>query len=414
MIRILHTADWHLGHTFTSYDRTHEHLHFLNWLKTTIKEQNIDVLLIAGDVFDVSNPSAQSQRTFYQFIQDITTTHPHLQIVVTAGNHDSPSRLETPIPLFSDKRISVIGLVPRQEGLIDYKRLIIPLLNRNEEVEAFVLAVPFLRQGDYPRVDAANPYAAGVYQFYTDLVTEAENQRNSNQALIAMGHMQTIGSEFVESADRSEKFIIGGLEAVPTTLFAELNYTALGHIHKAQRISGCEHIRYSGSPLPMSFAEKNYKHGVVVVELDQGKTISIERMNYEPLVKMISVPSEGGFATPSEILAELKELPTQIDSDDSTIYPFLEVKVRLEEPEPLLQHRITEVLADKAVRLCRMPSEMRKNSNSYSDEYVSMEGLSTLSPLDIVQKEFSRKYDTDMPDSLIDLFNQVCSEIEIE
>lgn len=413
MIRILHTADWHLGHTFVNYDRTHEHQHFLSWLKKTVIEHNIDALLIAGDVFDVSNPSASSQRNFYQFIHDITLVSPSLQIIVTAGNHDSPSRLETPVPLLSDKRITVVGMVPLKDGVVNYSDLIIPIYNAEDVIEAYCLAVPFLRQGDYPRVDADNPYSAGVSLFYENLIAVANELKTDKQGLIAMGHMQTIGSEFATSAERSEKFIIGGLEAIPTSLFTSLNYTALGHIHKAQRIAGCEHIRYSGSPLSMSFAEKNYNHGVVIVSIEGSQTLSIEKIKYEPLVKMMSVPSTG-YATPDVLMQELDNLLDRVEGDDINLYPYLEVKVRLEEPEPLLGSRISEVLSTKAVRLARAQNDYGAFRSSESEPVNNFDGLTTISPLDILKKEFSRRYDAEISQELINLFTEVSTNLEHE
>ena len=150
MIRILHTADWHLGQTFFGYDRVEEHAHFLQWLARELKENKIDVLLVAGDVFDVSNPSAASQRMFYHFIRQVTEENPKLQLVVVAGNHDSAARLEAPLPLLQEMRTEIRGIVRRHEGEIDYDHLIVELKNSEGEVEALCLAVPFLRQGDYP------------------------------------------------------------------------------------------------------------------------------------------------------------------------------------------------------------------------------------------------------------------------
>ena len=111
MISILHTADWHLGQTFFGFDRVAEHIHFLKWLKSKLVLEDIDVLLISGDIFDVSNPSAQAQRQFYKFIQEVTELLPFIQIIVIAGNHDSASRLEAPLPLVEDKRTYIKGLI---------------------------------------------------------------------------------------------------------------------------------------------------------------------------------------------------------------------------------------------------------------------------------------------------------------
>ena len=413
MIRILHTADWHFGHTFMNYDRRHEHQHFLAWLKTTLIDEDIDVLLIAGDVFDVSNPSAQSQKMFYQFIQEVTNSSPELQIIVIAGNHDSASRLEAPLPLLSDKRTHIKGLVPKVDSEIDYDQLIQPLYNKEGLIEAYCLVVPFLRQGDYPKVESENAYAAGINALYLELIKCVKLIKTDSQGVIAMGHMQTIGSEFSET-DHSEKFIIGGLEAISTSPFVDLNYTALGHIHKAQRLSGCEYIRYAGSPLPMSFAEKNYKHGVVKVIIDQGKTLEVNVLSYEPLVRMMSVPSKG-FAQPEELLQLLEDLPNKDEAlDDPLTYPFLEVKVQKTEPEPMLLVKINDIIAHKAVRLARIQNQYRVGTSDREVSEHLLEGLQTLSPLDIAKQEFNDKYDEPMPQGLIDMFNEVCRDINIE
>ena len=164
MIRILHTADWHLGQTFFGYDRAEEHKAFLDWLAEEIRQNEIDALVIAGDVFDVSNPSAASQRIYYEFIYRVTAENPKLQIVIVAGNHDSAARLEAPLPLLQAMRTEVRGVVRKLEGgEIDYDHLTIELKNREGEAEVLCMAVPFLRQGDYPVVETeGNPWNPGI------------------------------------------------------------------------------------------------------------------------------------------------------------------------------------------------------------------------------------------------------------
>ena len=270
MIRILHTADWHLGQTFFGYDRITEHEYFLQWLADTIQANEIDALLVAGDVFDVSNPSATSQRLLYRFIHRVTAENPQLQLVFVAGNHDSAARLEAPLPLLQEMRTEIKGVVRRREGEIDYDDLIVPLRNRQGRVEVLCMAVPFLRQGDYPAVvTAGNPYAEGVRELYSCLLKRVWERRTDGQSIVAMGHLQATGAEIAER-DFSERTVIGGLECISPDVFAEqIAYTALGHIHKSQRVSGRENVRYAGSPLPMSFAEKHYRHGGVMVTLDE-------------------------------------------------------------------------------------------------------------------------------------------------
>lgn len=144
MIRILHTADWHIGQLFHEYDRTYEHQQFLNWLLETLVAHKIDVLLISGDVFDLSNPSAVSVKLFYSFLNQATKENRDLQIVVTAGNHDSASRLESPKPLLESSNIHIIGLVQKDEtGAIDYRKITIPLKDRDGNTAIWCMAVPF-------------------------------------------------------------------------------------------------------------------------------------------------------------------------------------------------------------------------------------------------------------------------------
>ena len=131
-MRILHTADWHIGQLFHEYDRTYEHQQFLDWLLITLAAEQIDVLLISGDVFDHGNPSATSIRMFYKFLNLAVKASPHLQIIVTAGNHDSASRLESPKPLLESSAIHIVGVVERDvEGQIDFEKLTIPLKDAN-------------------------------------------------------------------------------------------------------------------------------------------------------------------------------------------------------------------------------------------------------------------------------------------
>ena len=418
MIRILHTADWHLGQTFFGYDRVEEHTHFLQWLVRELKENKIDVLLIAGDIFDVSNPSAASQHMFYRFIRQVTEENPKLQLVVVAGNHDSAARLEAPLPLLQEMRTEIRGIVRRHEGEIDYDHLIVELKNSEGEVEALCLAVPFLRQGDYPVVTTdGNPYAEGVKELYARLQERALQRRKDGQALVAVGHLQATGSEIAER-DFSERTIIGGLECVSPDAFTEQTaYTALGHIHKSQRVSGRENVRYAGSPLPMSFAEREYHHGVVIVTLAEGWAVEIEKREYIPLVGLLSVP-RGKAATPEEVLEELAHLPLASEeaegeqTERSLHFPYLEIKVLLTEPEPMLRQQIEEAIADKAVRLARIVSVYRQAEENTLEEEVLAAGLQEMNPLQIVKATFENIYQSEMPEELERLFQQAMREAE--
>lgn len=426
MIRILHTADWHLGQTFFGYDREAEQEAFLSWLAGQIHENEIDALVVAGDVFDVSNPSAAAQRMYYRFIYEVTAANPALQIVIVAGNHDSAARLEAPLPLLQAMRTEVRGVVRKSEGgEVDLDHLCVELKNRQGEAEVLCLAVPFLRQGDYPAVAEStttaadcssaecssvsrNPYADGVRELYRRLIQHALLRRKAGQAVLAMGHLQATGAEIAER-DYSERTVIGGLECVSPDVFdGAIAYTALGHIHKSQRVSGRENVRYAGSPLPMSFAEKNYHHGVVMVTFEDGRATDICRLACPQLVPIVSVPV-GEPALPGEVLRLLKALP-----DRSGEAPYLEVKVLLEEPEPLLRQQIEEALVGKNYRLARIVSAYRKEEkNEKREEQTYVEGLQEMSPLQIAQSTFEKIYQSDMPDELVALFQEACRSVSL-
>ena len=411
MIRILHTADWHLGQTFFGYDRTGEHKAFLDWLAEEIRQNEIDALVIAGDVFDVSNPSAASQRIYYEFIYRVTAENPRLQIVIVAGNHDSAARLEAPLPLLQAMRTEVRGVVRKLEGgEIDYDHLTIELKNREGEAEVLCMAVPFLRQGDYPVVETeGNPYMEGVRELYARLLQRLWARRKTNQAILAVGHLQATGSEIAEK-DYSERTVIGGLECVsPDTFSEKIAYTALGHIHKAQRVSGRENIRYAGSPLPMSFAEKHYHHGVVKVILDEGWAVEIEKLEYTPLVRLLSIPAKEP-AAPDEVLDEL----CRLELPENGPKPYLEVKVKLSEPEPMLRQQIEEILEGKPVRLARIVSSYRQAAEGSVEEEILAAGLQEMNPLQIVKATFENSYQTEMPEELVKLFQEACRTINLE
>lgn len=403
MIRILHTADWHLGQTFFGYDRSEEHELFLNWLAEEMKQKEIDALIIAGDVFDVSNPSAASQSIYYRFICRVTAENPQLQIVIVAGNHDSAARLEAPLPLLQAMRTEVRGVVRKLEGgEVDYDHLTVELKNRNGEVELLCMAVPFLRQGDYPAVQTeGNPYTDGVRELYTQLLKRLWKRRKENQAIVAIGHLQATGSEIAEK-DYSERTVIGGLECVsPDTFSEQIAYTALGHIHKSQRVSGREYIRYAGSPIPMSFAEKHYHHGVVMVTFDEGSVVEMQRLECPKLVPLVSVPHREP-ALPEVVLEALKALP-----EADGVAPYLEVKVLLEEPEPMLRQEVEEALKDKNYRLARIVSTYHSEAQSVEKESEEWKrGLQEMSPLQIAQSAFEKIYQVEMPEELTDLFQE--------
>jgi exonuclease SbcD len=409
-MRILHTADWHIGQLFHEYDRTYEHQQFLDWLVTTIKEKQIDVLLISGDVFDLSNPSATSVKMFYTFLNQAVKISADLQIIITAGNHDSASRLESPKPLLESSNIHIIGLLERREdGGIDYEKLVIPLKDKKGEIKVWCMAVPFLRMGDYPAItDCGNPYAEGVAKQYEDVYQFASAKKQAGQSIICMGHLHTQHAEKTD-LDDFERPIMGGVECISAGAFHEdIKYVALGHIHKAQRIGGKDHIRYSGSPIPMSFSELNYKHQVIVFDLDKESISNLESIEIPLSVNLLRVPSRNSKL--SEVLSALDQLPSS--SADRELAPYLEVRVLLGGPEPGLRHKIETALIGKYVRLAKIDVKYPVSETSGENtELAAEDQLQELKPLEVFSKLYQSKFNVPVPETIQQLFNQIAEEV---
>lgn len=401
-MRLLHTADWHIGQYFFGYDRKEEHKFFFEWLKKTIREYNADALLVSGDVFDSPNPSAESQKIYFRFLREVSLGNPNLQIIITAGNHDSAARLEAPGPLLEDMNIRIKGIIRKNEdGLIDYQNLFVPL-SKDNQINGWCIAVPYLRQGDYPNAES---YSKGVKEMYDNLYNELLKVKEPHVPIIVMGHLQATGSEVSEN-DRSERTIIGGLECISPEVFdrKDIVYTALGHLHKAQRVSGRENVRYSGSPLPMSFAEKNYKQGINLIEIEKDELKQISRIDFEPPVKLISLPK-----TPKpldEVLSEISQLPNGEVHSDS---PYLELKVLITEPEPSMRNQIEEALKGKSVRLTSaVPYKLKHNKESKA---ITYEELRTINPMEMAEDVFLSRFGNEMPNSMKSLLQNVIEEV---
>jgi len=397
-MRLLHTSDWHLGQTLHNYERGYEHQRFLDWLLDTLVAERVDVLLVAGDVFDNANPSAASQKQLYVFLQQARARLPALQLIVVAGNHDSAGRLEAPGPLLAAHGTHVIGHVLRDDaGQIDLERLLLPLTGSDGHVQAWCLAVPFLRPGDVPKLpagDTQDAYLGGIALLYRQLTDLALARRQPGQAILAMGHCHMVGGEM--SNDSERRIVIGGTEMLPSGIFdASIAYAALGHLHKAQAVGGQEHIRYCGSPIPLSFAEVNYRHQVLCLDID-GETLQSVRVIAVPrAVPLLRVP-----ATPapiSEVLAQLAAL--DVPDAPAEAQPFLEVRVRLDAPEPGLRTRIETALDGKPVRLAKI--ETSSAARASAPDNMTLDQLGQLQPDDIFRRLYQQKYAKEAPPELL-------------
>ncbi|HHW78277.1 MAG TPA: exonuclease subunit SbcD [Xanthomonadaceae bacterium] len=404
-MRLLHTSDWHLGQTLHNYDRGYEHQRFLDWLLDTLATERTDALLITGDVFDNTNPSAAAQRQFYRFLAAAKRRLPELDIVVIAGNHDSPGRLEAPAPLLEAFDAAVVGHVTRDaRGQIELDRLVVPLKNRDGEIAAWCLAIPFLRPGDVPKVTTdGDSYLEGIALLYRQALELALNRRQPGQAIIALGHCHMSGGQTSEDSER--RIVIGGVEALPVDMFDPvIAYAALGHLHRPQTVGGQPRVRYCGSPLPMSFAEIHYPHQVVRIDLDGGSVREIASLPIPRPVELLRVPEQPAPLT--DVLAALAALDLP-DAPPET-QPYLETRVRLNAPEPGLRARVEAVLDGKPVRLARIETSYGGATESDSARGPrSLDELGRLQPDDIFRKLHWRKYGVEPAAELLAAFREL-------
>jgi exonuclease SbcD len=413
-MRLLHTSDWHLGQTLHNFDRTYEHQRFLDWLLDTIVAEQVDALLIAGDVFDNSNPSAASQRQLYRFLQQARARSPQLDIVVVAGNHDSPGRLEAPGPLLEAHGTRVVGHVVRSsDGAIDLERMVVPLTGRDGKVEAWCVALPFLRPGDVPRVDAPagdgdgehpviDAYLSGIALLYQQAYELARSRCTNGEAVLAMGHCHMVGGD--ASPDSERRILIGGTEALPASMFDPgIAYAALGHLHLAQKVGKQEHLRYCGSPLPLSFAEIGYQHQVLRIDLDGDKAGAIVPLHVPRAVDLLRVPPQP--APLKQVIAELVGL----DLPDAPLHeqPYLEVRVLLEGPEPSLRAQVEAALEGKPVRLAKIEPTRKVVTAAGVDTALSLDQLAQLQPDDIFQRLWQQRFGEDAPADQLSAFAEL-------
>lgn len=401
-MRLLHTSDWHLGQTLHHYDRTHEHQHFLDWLLDTLDAEATDLLLVAGDIFDTANPSAAAQRQLYRFLTEARRRRPHLAVVMIAGNHDSPARLEAPAPFLDWFGAACVGQVHRlPDGAIDLERLVVPVRDAQGRIAAWCLAIPFLRPSDVPRVDGASehadtdPYQAGVAALYRGALELAQARRQPGQPIVALGHCHMRDGEVSEDSER--RIVIGGAEALPAGIFdPAIAYVALGHLHQPQKVGRHEHIRYSGSPLPMSFSEIHYPHQVVSARLE-GETLAEWRAIPVPRpVDLMRVP-----LTPRPVEQALDalralELPPLPDARQ----PYLQVRVALDGPEPALRAKVEAALDGKPVRLARIEVSAAAAAGEAPAPMLSLDDLNRLDPAAVFASLYRERHGAEAPATL--------------
>ncbi|HEY1553482.1 MAG TPA: exonuclease SbcCD subunit D C-terminal domain-containing protein [Kofleriaceae bacterium] len=386
-MRLLHTSDWHLGHTLKDVTREHEHAAFLAWLLDTCAREAPDVLVITGDVFDSATPPATAERMWFEFLAAARRARPAMDIVAIAGNHDSPARLGAASAVLRELGVHVVGGLPRgADGALELDRILIPVAGG----AGLVAAVPFLRAIDVP-ADCDDPLAA----VYGEVIAAARARRAPGQAVVVLGHLYVAGAEPSVLSER--RVSIGGQEAAPLRLFPDdIDYVALGHLHRAQRV-GRATIRYAGAPIALALDEGRYRHSIAIFERGEVRLVDVPR-----LVEIVQL--EGSL---EEVRAAIAELPER----GVAPRPYLEITVRLDRPEPRLRALVETALDGKHPRLVQLHAQLTGDGAALGDR-VTARRLAELDPREVFERLWARGHAEPPTVDVLTAFDRLRADVE--
>ena len=369
-MKLLHTSDWHIGRALYNRKRYDEFEAFLNWLGELIESENIEVLLVAGDVFDNTTPSNRAQELYYRFLCRVAASA-HRHVVIIAGNHDSPSFLDAPRQLLKSLNVHVVGCIsanPSDELVV--------ISDSKGEARLIVCTIPYLRDRDIRTAedgesveDKERKIIEGIKTHYRLVCDAAESKRAELEKpvpIVAMGHLFAAGGQTVDG-DGVRELYIGALAQVKADVFPEcIDYLALGHLHVPQTVGGSDVIRYCGSPLPIGFNEAEKQKSVVVVEFGEN----------DPQVQNIPVPCfqelkvlRGDWSAISTGINELKAEGSKA---------WLEILYEGDEISGNLQERLDEIVAGSSLEILRT-----KNNRVIERALAGMNPEETLDDLDV-------------------------------
>ncbi len=380
-LRVLHSSDWHLGQHFMGKTRQAEHQAFCAWLLEQVRTHQVDMLLIAGDVFDTGAPPSYAREQYYRLVVELRDAG--CALIVLGGNHDSPAMLGESRSLLAQLGTQVVPGV----GL-DLAEQVLLLNDRAGQPGAILCAIPFIRprdvlasQAGQSAQDKQQSLQQAIAEHYQALYELALGKREAlGQALpiIATGHLTTVGASASESV---REIYVGSLEAFPTSAFPPADYIALGHIHRPQKVGGLEHIRYSGSPIALSFDEARQQKEVLLLEFADSALQSIT-----PL----AVPVFQPMASLRGSLKELADAIAGIASQGTPERPvWLEVQVSSDDYLSDLQSRINTLCEGRPVEVLRIRRERGNVAASLASE--ARETLDELSVEDVFARRLQQE-----------------------
>lgn len=397
-MRIIHTSDWHLGQNFYSKSRAAEHKAFLSWLLDTAQTHQVDTIIVAGDIFDTGSPPSYAREMYYQFVVDLQKTGCHL--VVLAGNHDSVATLNESRDILAFLNTTVIASAGHEPQL---------LLQRDGTPGAVFCPVPFLRPRDMV-ISQAGQSGSQKQQRLLTAITDYYQQQYQNACalrgdlrlpIIASGHLTTVG---VSKSESVRDIYIGTLDAFPAQHFPPADYIALGHIHRAQKINGSEHIRYCGSPISLSFDETGKRKSINLVTFDQGALVEVMPLEV-PVTQPLAV-IKGDFAGIADQLMQWRDAP-------ATPTTWLDIEITSTEYLHDIQRQIQTLTADLPVEVLLV-----RRSREHRQRILEGEVRETLSELTVEDVFERRLAQEDLNDAqqkrLFTLFGQTLETLSDE
>lgn len=400
-MKLLHTSDWHLGRMLYRQKRYEEFSLFLDWLLATITEQQIDILLISGDVFDTTTPSNMSQKLYYNFLSRLGRTTCHSTVII-GGNHDSPTFLNAPRTLLEAFNVHVVG---SKADTIEEEVL---TLSHDGKPQAIICAVPYLRDRDIRTVEAGESLddkntklGEGMKSHYEQVCALAAEKQEAlandgypKIPIIGMGHLFAAGGKTIDG-DGVRDLYVGSLNYVGSDMFPPgIDYLALGHLHVPQMVGGFSHMRYSGSPIPMGFGEAKGDKQVVLVEFSGN----------DPVITPILVPCFQQLVRINGSLAQIATAITQLKNEHSEAW--LEIEYTGSDASGDLREQI-----DALVQGSTMVVTIIRNKRTIDRALSSIHEHETLEDLD-TSEVFRRCLDAEeIPDE--DRFELISSYDEI-
>lgn len=402
-MKILHTSDWHLGRTlYSKKERLAEHTAFLDWLLKTIAEKSIDLLLVAGDIFDTASPNTTSQKLYYNFLVNVRNSGCK-NVVIVGGNHDSPSFLNAPKDILSALNVAVIGNAsenPEDEIMI--------IRDQNENPIAVVCGVPFLRERDISRFAEGESYTdrskrinENIKNHYEEIAELALKKREGigvEIPIIATGHLSVAGGKRNDDDGVRETYI-GTIEAVGSDIFPEaFDYVALGHYHIASAIKN--HIRYCGSPIPMGFGEAGQKKCVYII--DFGKVMNIETVEIPVFQKLESIRGEKAYI--AERISELKNSKSSV---------WVEIIYNGTDMFPDFTEWINEQTADSNIEILKLQNLQYLSEVLTADDTTEM--LDDLNAMDVFDKLLEKSvFSVEQKEELLISYKEIVDGLTIE